>query len=82
MFKSLSPIEIALIKKISGKSSGGGGGGGASASPKDVNFYDYDGILIASYSLSEVYPHRRRRAHERASVYFSDGSQWRDYRLG
>ncbi len=54
MFKSLSPIEIALIKKISGKSSGGGGGGGASVSPKDVNFYDYDGILIASYSLSEV----------------------------
>ena len=54
MFESLSPIEIALIKKISGKSSGGGGGGGASASPKDVNFYDYDGILIASYSLSEV----------------------------
>ena len=54
MFKSLSPIEIALIKKISGKNSGGGGGGGASASPKDVNFYDYDGILIASYSLSEV----------------------------
>ena len=55
MFKSLSPIEIALIKKIGGTGGGGGGGGGSSsASPKDVNFYDYDGILVASYSLSEA----------------------------
>ena len=52
MFKSLSPIEIALIKKISG--TGGSGGGGSSASPKDVNFYDYDGTLVASYLLSEA----------------------------
>ena len=56
MFKSLSPIEIALIKKIGGNggSGGGGGGGSASASPNDVNFYDYDGTLVASYSLSEA----------------------------
>ena len=54
MFKSLSPIEIALIKKIGGTGGGGGGGGSSSASPKDVNFYDYDGTLVASYSLSEA----------------------------
>ena len=60
MFKSLSPIEIALIKKIGGNggsgsgSSGGGGGGSSSASPNDVNFYDYDGTLVASYSLTEA----------------------------
>ena len=60
MFKSLSPIEIALIKKIGenggggGGSSGGGSGGSSSASPNDVNFYDYDGTLVASYSLSEA----------------------------
>ena len=55
MFKSLSPIEIALIKKISGNAGGGGGGGGSSSvRPKDVNFYDYDGTLVASYSLSEA----------------------------
>ena len=53
MFKSLSPIEIALIKKI-GENGRGGGGGSSSASPKDVNFYDYDGTIVASYSLSEV----------------------------
>ena len=56
MFKSLSPIEIALIKKIggSGGGSGGGGGGGSSVVPNDVNFYDYDGTIVASYSLSEA----------------------------
>ena len=32
----------------------GGGGGSSSTSPNDVNFYDYDGTLIASYSLSEA----------------------------
>ena len=55
MFKSLSPIEIALIKKIGGTGGGGGGGGGSSsASPNDVNFYDYDGTIVASYTLSEA----------------------------
>lgn len=55
MFKSLSPIEIALIKKIGGNGGGSGGGGGSSSVPmKDVNFYDYNGTLVASYSLSEA----------------------------
>ncbi len=29
------------------------GGGGASAAPDDVNFYDYDGTIVASYSASD-----------------------------
>ena len=45
----------ALCEKNAGSgSSGGGGGGSSSASPNDVNFYDYDGTLVASYSLSEA----------------------------
>ena len=32
----------------------GGGGGGTSASPSDVNFYDYDGTLLYSYTISEA----------------------------
>lgn len=34
--------------------SGGGGGGGGSVSPKDINFYDYDGTLVAAWELSEL----------------------------
>jgi hypothetical protein len=30
------------------------GGGGASVSPKDVNFYDYDGTLLHSYTVKEA----------------------------
>ena len=33
--------------------SGGGGGGGA-VSPKDINFYDYDGTCVAAWSLAEL----------------------------
>ena len=44
----------ALCEKNAGSSGGGGGGGSSSASPNDVNFYDYDGTLVASYSLSEA----------------------------
>ena len=46
----------ALCEKNAGASGGGGSGGGgsSSASPNDVNFYDYDGTLVASYSLSEA----------------------------
>ena len=33
---------------------GGGGGGGTSASPSDVNFYDYDGTLLYSYTIAEA----------------------------
>ena len=34
--------------------SGGGGGGGAAVSPKDINFYDYDGTCVAAWSLAEL----------------------------
>ena len=44
----------ALCEKNAGGSGGGGSGGSSAASPKDVNFYDYDGTLVASYSLSEA----------------------------
>ena len=40
------PGKIAAIQT--------GGGGSSSASPNNVNFYDYDGTLVASYSLSEA----------------------------
>ena len=40
------PGKIAAIQT--------GGGGSSSASSNDVNFYDYDGTLVASYSLSEA----------------------------
>ena len=32
----------------------GGGGGGTSSSLSDVNFYDYDGTLLYSYTIAEV----------------------------
>ena len=47
----------ALCEKNAGSGgggSGGGGGGSSSASPNDVNFYDYNGTLVTSYSLSEA----------------------------
>ena len=47
----------ALCEKNAGSGGGapgGGGGGSSSASPNDVNFYDYDGTIVASYSLSEA----------------------------
>lgn len=31
----------------------GGGGGGTSAPPKDVNFIDYDGTIVHSYTAAE-----------------------------
>ena len=40
------PSKIAAIQT--------GGGGSPSASPKDVNFYDYDGMLVASYTVEEA----------------------------
>ena len=42
----------ALCEKNAGST--GGGGGSSSANPNDVNFYDYDGTIVASYSLSEA----------------------------
>ena len=32
----------------------GGGGGGTATSPSDVNFYDYDGTLLYSYTIAEA----------------------------
>ena len=39
-----------------GGSSGGGGGGGSapSISPKEVNFYDYDGTCVHAYTVAEA----------------------------
>ena len=38
-----------------GGSSGGGGGGSApSVSPKEVNFYDYDGTCVHAYTVAEA----------------------------
>ena len=31
-----------------------GGGGGGAVSPKDINFYDYDGTCVAAWSLAEL----------------------------
>ena len=43
--------EEMFLSAITG---GGGGGGGASADKKDVNFYDYDGTILHSYTLNEA----------------------------
>lgn len=43
-----------FVEAINGISGGGGGGSTALVSPKDVNFYDYDGTLVASYTLTEA----------------------------
>ena len=40
--------------KLTGTGTGGGGGAIPSASPKEVNFYDYDGKLLYSYTLAEA----------------------------
>ena len=40
--------------KLTGTGTGGGGGTIPSASPKEVNFYDYDGKLLYSYTLAEA----------------------------
>jgi hypothetical protein len=44
------PTEIAGIET----GGGGGGGGGASVSPKEVNFYDYDGTVLYAYTVEEA----------------------------
>ena len=43
------PSKIAAIQ-----TGGGGSPSASSASPKDVNFYDYDGTLVASYTVAEA----------------------------
>ena len=39
---------------VEGIQTGGGGGTTSDAVMKDVNFYDYDGTLVASYTLAEA----------------------------
>ena len=39
---------------VEGIQTGGGGGSTSDAVMKDVNFYDYDGTLVASYTLAEA----------------------------
>lgn len=44
-----------MAEAIAAIQAGGGGGGTTpSAKPKDVNFYDYDGTLLYSYTLAEA----------------------------
>ena len=48
---ALKPAQMATaIEAISS----GGGGTPTPVSPKDVNFYDYDGRLVASYTIAEA----------------------------
>ena len=49
----VSRIECYL-KALCEKNANNTGGCSSSTSPKDVNFYDYDGTIVASYSLSEA----------------------------
>ena len=44
----------SLASLIAAIEAGGGGGTAVAVSMKDVNFYDYDGTLIASYTLAEA----------------------------
>ena len=46
--------KMRILSGGSGGSGGGGGGGVASPSTKEVNFYDYDGTLLHSYSVEEA----------------------------
>ena len=39
---------------VDGIQTGGGGGSTSDVAMKDVNFYDYDGTLVASYTLAEA----------------------------
>ena len=39
---------------VEGIQTGGGGGSTSDVEMKDVNFYDYDGTLVASYTLAEA----------------------------
>ena len=49
----ISRVECYL-KALCEKNANNTGSGSSSASPNDVNFYDYDGTIVASYSLSEA----------------------------
>ena len=46
--------EEMFLSAIKGGGGGSSGGGGASANKKEVNFYDYDGTILHSYTLNEA----------------------------
>ena len=51
----ITPVSrVECYLKALCEKNAGGSGGSSSASPKDVNFYDYDGTIVASYTLSEA----------------------------
>lgn len=44
-----------FVEAVGGIQAGGGGSGGvAGVSPKEVNFYDYDGTLLHAYTVAEA----------------------------
>lgn len=49
-------LIMATLFGSGGGSSGSGGGGGSSSgvSPKEVNFYDYDGTCVHAYTVAEA----------------------------
>lgn len=48
-------VKDVNIAGVVGNSEGGGGGGEAvSVTPSDINFYDYDGTLVAAWTLDEL----------------------------
>ena len=46
--------EEMFLSMISGGGTGGSGGGIPSVSPKEVNFYDYDGTCLYAYTVEEA----------------------------
>ena len=49
----VAPKTAMLANGVVTTGTGTGGGGGGNFGRKDVNFYDYDGSIIASYTTSE-----------------------------
>ena len=47
------PLSYLMGSKAAGGGGGGGGGGGSSVEEKDVNFIDYDGTILYSYTAEE-----------------------------
>ena len=45
---------FGIVGTYEGSGGGSGGGGGGVASEADINFYDYDGTLVAAWTLDEL----------------------------
>lgn len=54
----------------------GGGGGGESADPKDVNFIDYDGTIVYSYTAAEFLALTAMPANPTHTGLVSQGWNW------